>query len=524
MLVGSGFKITMIRISRASFRRVPLAALAVTPWLACLGTSSSGRTPVAPRPGTAYEEGLAIWRKVGFVDHAACASCHGPDGLEIAIYNFDDATIKRRALVHVDEEDADRLVDFIHAVREKDGIKKLLDPMVDRPLQPGGSVLPGATPMERDAAFAEELETRLPTLLHGRIHSDAEAIKAKNEFLGLDAWDLRIGIEFNRISEDVFHGKDHASIAAWLPDLPRVMSDEERKALFALEDAYLANPSDENFFAMFEGADKYTHLAENTPAALMSRQKYLATLIVQHLMRKEVSDGDKPRSAELFGWRKKMFDPDPVWEFGDLARRYAGSSLEDLRFPESVVVKKTGGPSLDEQLKSVRLSWLWAGWLMDQGLQKINRDRQLRTGQYMSTTLLDDGPYPTHNVFFSIKRMLTQSFDPDAWSSGAKQHLALDYSALMRGQKHLTFEPTEPAHRKRYQTFLSNSFRMSMFLLWDELSTTHVSWGKDSNRATVNNMADYLNHADPDDKAWTEAMRAKLVNLIGDCGQELPVN
>src|SRR5579871_1569443 len=131
-------------------------ALALIPWVALV---AAPKRWVKPEAAKDYREGLAIWRKPGKTpDHAACASCHGPDGLEIAAYNFDDANIRRRAAIHISPEDADKVVAMIHAEREMLGLKILLDPMKDRPFQPGGEVLPGATPEERDNALGVELE------------------------------------------------------------------------------------------------------------------------------------------------------------------------------------------------------------------------------------------------------------------------------------------------------------------------------------------------------------------------------
>src|SRR5579862_1231443 len=111
--------------------------------------------PVADKD---YVEGLAVWRTP---DHneLACAFCHSPDGIEIASYNFGDEDIHRRAVPHLGNAGADKIVSFMHAVRRKYHITKLLDPMLNRPLQPGGEALPGKTSAARDLAFARELQT-----------------------------------------------------------------------------------------------------------------------------------------------------------------------------------------------------------------------------------------------------------------------------------------------------------------------------------------------------------------------------
>ncbi len=469
-----------------------------------------------------YLQGIAAWRKAGFVDGSACASCHGPDGLELAVYDFSDATIKRRAAMHVGPEDADRIVSLIHLDREKYGIKRLRDPMNDRPLQPGGAVLPGDTPQARDAAFSEELQARLPSLTYGRIESLSQAVNAKNEILALDPWGLRIGIQMNRLSEDVFHGQQHASIAQWLPDLPRRATDAERATFFTVEDHYLADPSDENLWAMLLEVDKRSVLAPPTPAAQTAFDKFKSTLIAQHIERKRLLGLEiKPRPPVLFGSHSEPLLPNPMWDFGDLARQYAGGDLESLGFPQEIILKKSGGPSPDQQLKDIRLSWLWLGWLMDQGLQRISFDRKSQSGEYLCQTLWDDGPYPTHNAFFETKKIITESFVPEAWNSRSPQHFVLDYSGLLRNGKHILTEPKDPSARLRYRTFLANCFRMCMYLLLDEVSRTHVSWGKDANRGHVLSMAEFIDLADPAAKPGTEALVAKTVEAVEDASQRL---
>lgn len=494
------------------------AALAL-PW--ALGLMNIQNSAPPPANKSAIEKGLEAWRKVGYVNNASCASCHGPDGLEIAVYNFDDATIRRRAAIHVNAEDSAAIIGMIHALREKYGIAKPLDPMEDRPLQPGGAVLPGATPAERDAAFSLELEEKLPTLTHGRIQSVGDAIKAKEEMLKLDAWELKVGIQFNRLSEDIFHGKEHASIAQWLPDIPRDMTDEDRAAYFALQDAYLADPSDENFVKMLNGVDKYTHAPYKKAVAAFALHKFKSTLVLQHLERRRLLTSNNYHGPELFDPALGKMMSNPMWQFGDLARRYSDLSLDELGFPQDVVAKKSGGPSSEAQIKEAILPWLWLGWLSDQGMQRTGFDRQLQTAQYMSQALWDEGPYPVHNAFFNVKKLMTQSFVPSAWSAPTPQHYVVDFSGFTRNGKQNLLEPADPAARARYEKFVANSFRMCIYLLLDDLQRTHLSWGKDSNKGNVRTLSDFINRVDPESKPQTDALANQVIDIVDDCAQRI---
>ena len=506
-------------LSVPRLKLIAMGSAVALPWV--MGLSSFQNSAPAASDKSAIDKGLIAWRKVGYVNNASCASCHGPDGLEIAVYNFDDATIRRRAAIHVNAEDSDAIVGMIHSLREKYNIAKPMDPMGDRPLQPGGEVLPGATPAERDAAFSLQLESKLPTLTHGRIQSIADAIKAKDEILGLDAWNLKVGIQFNRLSEDVFHGKDHASIAQWLPDIPRDMTEDDRATYFALQDAYLADPSDANFLKMLNGVDKYTHAPYKNAVAAFAVQKLKSTLILQHLERCRLLAQNSYRGPELFSPELGKMMSNPMWQFGDLARRYSDLSLDELGFPKDVIAKKSGGPSSVAQLKEATLPWLWLGWLSDQGMQRTGFDRQLQTAQYMSQALWDEGPYPVHNAFFNVKKLMTQSFVPASWSAQAPQHYVVDFSAFTRNGKQNLLEPTDPEARSRYRTFVANSFRMCIYLLLDDLQRTHLSWGKDSNKGNVRTLTDFINRVDPDSKAQTDALANQVIDIVDDCAQRI---
>src|SRR5476651_2625096 len=79
------------------------------------------------------QQGLKLWRKPGAIQGgAACASCHSPDGIEIAAYDFDDQDLVRRAEPHLGKEDAGLLVEYFHALRDKLHLFPLRDPIRDR--------------------------------------------------------------------------------------------------------------------------------------------------------------------------------------------------------------------------------------------------------------------------------------------------------------------------------------------------------------------------------------------------------
>src|SRR2546423_1233846 len=158
--------------------------LAIGPWAI--------QVPAPLRPSIAkngaddsavIREGLVAWRTPGGKFNSACSSCHAPDAFDLAQFNFDDANIRRRAFAHVDESNATKIIALVHAIRRKYNIGKPLDPMAERPLQPGGEVLPGATSTDRDLAFGKSLIPLLPTLMAGRVDSFDKAKKARDEMM-----------------------------------------------------------------------------------------------------------------------------------------------------------------------------------------------------------------------------------------------------------------------------------------------------------------------------------------------------
>jgi hypothetical protein len=445
-------------------------------------------------------------------DGAACANCHGPDGIELASYNFDDPDVLRRARVHLSEDDSQKVVSFIHAVRQKYGIEKLLDPMRDRPFQPGGAVLPGDTADARDTAFGRELETKVPILFAGRIENLGEAKAASQALLQLDPWTLPIGVPFNRLSEDVAHGIEHASIAQWLPERHPSIPDDRRGQWFAAEDEYLAAPSVPALRKLIALHETLTS-APNVPGiSAISNFKYRALLILDYRLRtKNISGPQPPVAPEVTGPGL----PNPAWLVGDLARDLEMQNPRTLGFDADLDEKKEGGPRIREQLTDLSLSWLWLGWMFDQGMYHSKAGKVGIRGDWLARALWLYGPYPIHNIYSTTRRQLVASYDKDAWIGPAdRQHLSWDYAAIRIGHRYTLQIPTEPAQRTLYLTFAANCFRMNLLLLRDELQRTHVVWVRVNSKQNVKDLTDFISIADPASKPETDRLRGELLALM----------
>jgi mono/diheme cytochrome c family protein len=277
----------------------------------------------------AYQRGMASFR-VPDKEGVACANCHAPDALDLAVIAYPDDAILRRAGLHVGPEDAANIVDLVHAQRRRFNIGEACDRLW-RPLQPGGEVLPGDTPREQDVAFGQELTDRGFKLATGRVETLADAYEVFDEMVATDLRRLPMGIPFPRWTEDGFNGDAHSTINDYLMGVGRVPVDHD--AWYALEDRYIRNPSQGNFFEVvhrmkdemtdqgFGERTEDAHRQANGRCGLVSRKgggflsfvdeaKKRSLFIVQHYMRMALLDHEG-------GW----YDQDPT-PFADYAHQY----------------------------------------------------------------------------------------------------------------------------------------------------------------------------------------------------------
>jgi hypothetical protein len=439
---------------------------------------------------------------------AACATCHTPDAIDIASYNFDDADITRRALEHLDATDTRTLVDYIHALRTKLNLYPLKDPDKDRPLQPGGAVLPGQTPTDRDFAFAQELKEKLPRFFDEKIETIAQAKAAEQDLLDLQPVNLKVGIPLNRLSEDVAHGKEHSSIAQWLPEVPPSIPPADLATWYAAEDAYLLDPTDARLQVLIDRHIALVDTSRQPAINSLSAIKFRALLAWQHRLRKH-TDASPVNVAEDAKGHQEL---NTVWNVGEFARVLIGRDALDLGMDPEMRAKKLAGPPITEQEKLLRASWFWAGWLSDQGLFRTSREDKTRYGQWMSTSLSQDGPYPVHNVYANARRQAVISNDVEAWGGEplSRRRRIWDFSGLRVFRLHARDIPAEPVHRQLYLTFTLNCFRMNLLLLRDDIAKTGIVWWRGTAKEAVRQMVDFIQAYDPADASNALHLRDEL--------------
>jgi len=491
--------------------RIALGAICIAlPWLAAsLQVPAPMRT--APRDEDVIKNGLVAWRTAGGKFNSACSSCHAPDAFDLAQFNFDDATIRRRALAHVDSEHATKIVALVHATRRKYHLTPI-DPMTARPFQPGGFVLPGKIAADRDLAFGKSLEPLLPTLMNGRIDSLAKAQMARDEILALDPRNLQVGFEMNRWSEDIYHGDEHGTIADWMADVPCAPDPAKQQEWFALVDKYIADPSDANFWPMYnavpDDTKPYTNMAFSNEFSL---RKYESMLIAQHLMRKATAT---PASPVMFADQGTGDVPNPFWQVGEYAVFNEGLDGDSQGMPDLVIKDLSKSSSFLNQLRAMKVPWLWTGWLFDQGLQRTPGDQNTRNARYFTLSLYTDGNYALHDCFMITRKQLVQSFVPAALPEGKQAHFILDYSEFAAHRNAIRYEPQEPERQAMFRKMADNAFRMSLYLLIDDAKRTGVVASRAIDEFQLQAIREYLIYSDPEHKAENVALADRCLDVV----------
>lgn len=470
-----------------------------------------------------YDAALAIWRKPREKD--SCAACHGPDFIDLAQIGTTDTDLVRRAIIDgASPAEAQTLLTAIKSMRSRYAIEPR-DPRTFRPFQPGGAVLPGATSIERDAAFGDELTQRLPTIAGTvPIQTLADARRARDELLAIDFDHLQLGIAFPRWSADIAHGAAEGTMDDWIADLPRVPRPEMAAAWTALQDNYLRDPSDFNFWKLYFAADEMTMgfagVAPVDPADIrkshdLSLVKYRSALIGQHLLRTQALRrrgfvrgqtafsylATDPAFSVPFareavtlrtGDRLEEFLPNPMWEVGDFKRRdhspsaltlgqpgnigsqdRLGDQLRLLGYPRFVIDSVDADRTVEQEDDEVQLSWFMVGLRFDPGLLRTHPSNSTKVGEYLHLQLWKRD-YFVHRAFTQFLRMVVRSYGPNATIKPPppfrlKFHYFSAYNRAMptRWNSDPTNKvgPAIKAHQLDvYKRITANLFRMSLLL------------------------------------------------------------
>ncbi|MCS6846286.1 MAG: hypothetical protein RMN52_01060 [Anaerolineae bacterium] len=426
-----------------------------------LTTATAAGEGDAPAPNAAIAAGLTAWRAPD-ERGVACAHCHGPDGLEIAHLGFDDSPILRRDDWHIPTSDAAKIAAMIHALRDKYGLKAALpDPANDRLLQPGGRLVAGATSQERDYnAALQTFAPQMPALFNGRVDSILEALRARDEILAFDVRNQALGVPFPRLLSDPT--QDAATV--WIADRPRVPRPGSEQAWYALHDAYLANPTEANLWAIYNAVEALTAAPPDADehAAALSAAKYRSLLLAQHLVRERALGTNAPSA---------MFERRPIafLEIPPTANRLV--AIHNPMFAVGNLIYRSHPHKAEAAAKA--LPWWFAAWTFNPGLPDADEERET----FLQALEGRDGgePYPIHHRLVRIKTDMTQAYAPYVRLPGRPpQANALDLADAARGFVYPDDEAGalffDQAHRTLYHTFAANVRRMQLYLLIHEFN------------------------------------------------------
>ncbi len=441
---------------------------------------------------TASQKAMLLWRNDLPVKHpkGSCASCHGADFFDLARIGSTEADIVRRALT--DGATADEAEALRQAVLNMRQSMKLpvTNPRTFRPFQPGGQILLpqlqeaqwNIAAVKRDIAFAENVSTLLPTFYGTRIATLAQAQKARDEMLdiargsnsaganpkSIQLRDLPVGLDYPLWSADKFQGAKEGTLNDWVSDLGFIPKPGRKVDWQALENAYLARPANDTFWAMYSSVDDMLELATPLGACKAPRKsgaagtgsinleacdrvigafkhKFKSALIGQHMMRMDALgrrnefvngalgfaylDLDPQfRSVPKPSWGGRSMLPSNMWEVGDVLGRTTVGALEQktlgevtasLGLPNFVVDSIDANRTTLKEEQELRLPWMWIGFTFDPSFARIAPGNPQRVAEYMVGTLLD-GKLFNHNAFMTHMRLMAATYLPEASTVAAK--------------------------------------------------------------------------------------------------------
>ncbi len=450
--------------------------------------------------------GLAAARKPDAL-RQACVNCHTADLYDLATVGYDYGTIARRALLHVDENDAKTLFRYIKNLREELNLPAQ-DPMAFRPFQQGGAPLQCDGPADCDHRFGLELKQRVPQLLK-TVASLADAKALRDAFLKQTPRVMPIGVPLNRWTEDGFRGEPHARFTEWIPDFSYLpTSEENRKKLYALQDAYLASPSWESLRPILEQIDTLAEIPDSFGATggikSILKNKYKSVQIAGHVMRLAKSGqafADLPAYVNVLNLPSDTANFNPMWAVGDEARTLDdGFGPADLAMFSPEQLKKIGATSSPQaELSQLRLTWFWIGFMFDYGVLHSGKSNSTRSTEYFTGQMYLMGYY-NHVNYMRFQKAWAQAFVPglsvrkdgkQSAASASAQNWGY-YQAYERGVIHSKYPnnpeawnlPAAGEKRQLYLDMEANLLRANALLIIDAAQAS----GVDDKQALVSSL------------------------------------
>ena len=486
----------------------PAAPVATSAALDTSIAAAAAGLPTAPGGNTAgigqfaaaelqrtLSEGRTIWRAqrldINGVNKGACANCHSSDGVELAFWKFTDDDIRRRGhLDGVTATEREALVRYFGGLRQQYKITALKDVLVDRPFQPKGRPFDG-TLAERDLQFATQtLAAVAPTLVNGVVDTLPKALQARAELKASNPLDMQIGIALPRVSEDCFRGAAHCSTNDWMADTPRIPKQAMSAQWFALNDTYLADPTDQNLAAVMVAIESMTDAWVNpgasspAQAAVLGTEKFKSMQILQHFLRRQQLGLFKPADdqnplAALRGLGLGLKRPNFPFLVGDFSFNKDGAPWthgnEMPVFVRASLGEDATHPLTDAQVQHAKdemnTPWWYAGFMFDAALG-TGTNREYFFG---NLGVGETGGYPFHLYYVVGKHGAIQTGRGTATAQG-DPNLAMSvaaWKAIGEADQPRLFASIEA--RQLYRRMEANWTRMWMLLAKEQIQKSGLA-------------------------------------------------
>ena len=501
----------------------------------------------------ALSEGLAVWRYPG--EGGACVGCHSPDGIELARVGYADADIHRRAVTHVSAEQADTLVTYVHALRQQHDMTYLLHPAKFRPLQPAYLPFAETTPglevtdpdaqEERDVAFSDHLQDDLAlSWATDTIDSLAKAQTAYDELLAVNLVELQIGVPFDHLSEDGFHGDAHLSVFEWFPGMASAPPDGMQDSWFALHDEYLADPSQAKLWAYYDQIDAMTGCIDDLAqdgdpeyfgrACEWMRLKWRSLQVFQHMLRHTTTtypDMLIDHGGTTLDNLDLVIARNPIWEAGDFLRIqplqrpeqtmcFSQPALPCTLLPPNVDETVHSNPSYEEarikQSEVFQQSWFVMSWLRDPALLYESHNFATFVGDYLESVLM--AHYDVHHVFIVAKTAVEKSAASE-WSEASDYRQGTGKIASVRTfsfkqlRNNFSQPPDDDPRRAAYDRMLANFARMWIYLVEDDLQQSGEIYDRDEVLYAIRYMRTWIEQLEGQEDAEINALVLSIEDL-----------
>lgn len=279
-------------------------------------------------------------------------------------------------------------------------------------------------------------------------------------------------------------------------------------AWHALHDAYLAQPTDANFWAYYERIDQLLVPVEPPGferGQTWSTLKYKSVQIAQHLLRHQSlasPDALSGRTGGLVANRSTVLARNPIFRTGDHVRRFPlqfDAANPSTTFPPHLALTLPASQNtLRDQNENFFRVWFWMGWAYDPALLLSDSIFQTVEGDYLYASLL--AHHKIHHAFVvamtsAAKANATPFFDaPGVGLAGhGKWASFTPFMVLHHIERNRNEPPANDVRRPAHDRMFSNTARMWIYLVHDDLERTAAVFDRDLVRGCIRFARLWLN-------------------------------